>query len=154
MKNCGSIDDARELAWCRVKQEYSDRLSRELNLRRISVGCSQSHILTWRNKWRTLWSTGVGNQPVVSAVLISLYWLSRSKRVSPPSLKAQLQRGNLLLKQGRLDEAESDYKKVVSKLEFNLRDPGSSSRWQCLPVPECCKLKYFNFSFKWSRFTY
>lgn len=31
-------------------------------------------------------------------------------------LKAQLQRGNLLLKQGRLDEAESDYKKVVSKL--------------------------------------
>lgn len=28
--------------------------------------------------------------------------------------QAQLQRGNLLLKQGRLDEAESDFKSVVS----------------------------------------
>lgn len=29
--------------------------------------------------------------------------------------QARLQRGNLLLKQGKLDEAESDFKKVVSK---------------------------------------
>lgn len=59
----------------------------------------------------TLDPAGLGTQ---SAAFIRLYGKNSSKRVSSPSfLKAQLQRGNLLLKQGRLDEAESDYKKVV-----------------------------------------
>ncbi|CAF88091.1 unnamed protein product, partial [Tetraodon nigroviridis] len=39
--------------------------------------------------------------------------LSKVIQLKPDFTSAQLQRGNLLLKQGRLDEAESDYKKVV-----------------------------------------
>lgn len=40
--------------------------------------------------------------------------LSRVIELKPDFTSARLQRGNLLLKQGRLDEAESDFKKVVS----------------------------------------
>lgn len=65
------------------------------------------------------WKWDLGNRSVMSAALISLCLLSYSQRVLLPSLslsvwQAQLQRGNILLKQGKLDEAESDFKKVVS----------------------------------------
>lgn len=68
----------------------------------------------------------------MSAVSLSVLTVSFKTAFPSLSLKAQLQRGNLLLKQGRLDEAESDYKKVVSEVRpFTSEDPGLSARWQC-----------------------
>lgn len=68
----------------------------------------------------------------MSAVSLSVLTVSFKTGFPSLSLKAQLQRGNLLLKQGRLDEAESDYKKVVSEVRpFTSEDPGLSARWQC-----------------------
>lgn len=73
----------------------------------------------------------------MSAVLLSVLTASFKTGFPSLSLKAQLQRGNLLLKQGRLDEAESDYKKVVSEVRpFTSEDPGLSSRWQCWTASE------------------
>ncbi|GCB85162.1 hypothetical protein scyTo_0025884, partial [Scyliorhinus torazame] len=40
--------------------------------------------------------------------------LSKVIELKPDFTSARLQRGNLLLKQGKLDEAEEDFKKVVS----------------------------------------
>lgn len=72
----------------------------------------------------------------MSAVLIRVLTVSFKTGSSSLSLKAQLQRGNLLLKQGRLDEAESDYKKVVSQVgPFSAEAPGVSSRRRCWTVP-------------------
>lgn len=42
-------------------------------------------------------------------------------------LQARLQRGHLLLKQGKLDEAEDDFKKVVS---WCLLDSGKMLFWE------------------------
>lgn len=54
------------------------------------------------------------NRSVLPAVLISPYLHRYVNEALCVSRKARLQRGNLLLKQGKLDEAESDFKKVVS----------------------------------------
>lgn len=68
----------------------------------------------------------------MSAVIPSVLTASFKTGFPSLSLKAQLQRGNLLLKQGRLDEAESDYKKVVSEVRpFTSEEPVLSARWQC-----------------------
>lgn len=60
----------------------------------------------------------LGNWSAMTAVLLIrvLHGLSYAQHVlfSSYSQQARLQRGNLLLKQGKLDEAESDFKKVVS----------------------------------------
>lgn len=56
------------------------------------------------------------NCSVLPAVLISLYLHRCVNEALCVSRKARLQRGNLLLKQGKLDEAESDFKKVVSSV--------------------------------------
>lgn len=121
--HCGTIDDARERVCCKVSMKAE---TLRLIFQRTGPREDLCWILTashccikWWNKWRTLWSAGLGNQSVASAVLISVCidcLLQNGFLLSLFFLKAQLQRGNLLLKQGRLDEAEGDYKEVVSKL--------------------------------------
>uniref|UniRef100_A0A665TMT0 DnaJ homolog subfamily C member 3 n=1 Tax=Echeneis naucrates TaxID=173247 RepID=A0A665TMT0_ECHNA len=48
--------------------------------------------------------------------------LSRVIELKPDFTSARLQRGNLLLKQGRLDEAESDFKKVTCVWDVTSRE--------------------------------